>query len=105
MNWIAELPKAWKAVTGAAVGLAAMLVGFSAWTAALHTDAEASELWQQHAQAEACRTVLQLRVEVRELETRLKFDATLTPDQRAWLQRQMEAILRDIARYDPHGVC
>lgn len=96
-----EVPAAWKFVTV----LAAAVLATSAWIGTLHTDAEASELWEQHQRAEVCRTVAQLKAELRELETRLQFDVNLTAKQHEWLKQQAKDIREEIRRYDPHGTC
>jgi len=70
-----------------------------------HTDAEAAQLWEQHQQAEACRTVAQLKTEIRAKETQIQFDKTLTEEDRQWLREQIKAIQDDIVRFDPNGVC
>ena len=65
----------------------------------------AEQKWVQHNQAIACRTVYELQQQIRAYLGRLKFDVTLTTDDRAWIGAEIEALEKNIQRLDPGGRC
>jgi hypothetical protein len=75
----------------------------------LHTTfetAQASEQkWQAHNQALACRTVAELRAQIRALQAQAQFDKSLSPADQSFIQKQIEGIQNEIRRIDPKGVC
>lgn len=96
----------WQQRLTAAAGLLVMASALLVWLPTpFHTDAEAAQLWQQHEQAITCRTVAELRVEVRALTERLRFDPGLTAEQREWLRQEIANIQAEIQRLDPNGRC
>jgi len=88
------------------VGLAS---SFAAATLFLFTNFEtvdaANQKWADHNQAIICETVNDLAAEKRALETRLKFDDDLTPDQRRFVEEQLKDIKKEIEKKDPQGKC
>lgn len=85
--------------------LAAGIVATAAYLQTFQTDAEAAEKWAQHDQAIACRTITQLKAEIRAKEAQMQFDKSLSDDDKKWLRKQIEQIKADIRRYDPKGQC
>lgn len=100
-EWIKAVPLGWKIGTGG-IAVAAAFMGY---LSTFHTDAEAADLWQQHEQAITCRSVTELRMQIRSLTERLQFDRSLTPEQRDWLRQEIANIQAEIARLDPGGRC
>lgn len=100
-DYLATLQSAWKLLTAIAVGVTATAV----YLTTFQTDAEAGEWRAGHLQAETCRTVQELKAEIREKEAQIRFDRALTDEDREWLREQIAAIREDIRRYDPDGKC
>lgn len=89
-----------------ASGIVSAIVPVVVWLFATFETAEGAEQWRvQHQQAINCRTVADLRAQIRGLTERLRFDSALTSEQRAWLQQQIANIQADIRRLDPNGIC
>lgn len=96
-----QIPTLYKSLSLMAAGI----VATAAYLQTYQTDAEAAEKWAQHDQAIACRTVTQLKAEIRAKEAQIQFDKTLSPADKKWLQEQIQQIKTDIRRYDPKGQC
>lgn len=101
MKW-ADIPTAAKmTVAGVTVCMAVVTFLFTTFETAA-----GAESWRtQHQQAITCRTVADLRAQIRGLMERLQFDMSLTPSQREWLKQEIHNIQNEIARLDPYGRC
>lgn len=101
MKW-ADLPEAGK-LTVWAVGV---IVASLTWMFAMfETTAASDQRWAQHNQAITCRTVYELKSQVREYLKRLELDRSLTPQQTEWIKKEIDALNEDIKRLDPNGQC
>lgn len=100
MKW-ADIPAAGKMTTAAI----AAIVGAMTWIfATFETTAASDQKWQQHNQAITCRTVYELKSQVRDYLKQLQL-AHLTPQQIDWIKKEIDALNADIRRLDPNGVC
>ena len=87
------------------VSLIPVIWGAWVWLFSTFETAESAEQkWREHNQAIACRTVYELKAEIRGKEERLVHDKTL-PETRAWLREQIKQLREDIQRIDPDGRC
>ena len=76
------------------------------WLFTTFETAESSEQkWTFHNQAIACKTVYELKAQIRAKEAQVQFDKTLTRDDRAFIQNQIQNVHDEIARIDPDGKC
>lgn len=89
-----------------ATGLITVAASAVVWLfTTFETSAQSVQRWEQHNQAITCRTVYQLQRDIRALTERLKFDASLTEDQRVWIQQQIANLWSEVRRLDPNGTC
>ena len=61
--------------------------------------------WTYHNQAIACRTVYELEEKIENYIARLRFDKTLTDDDKEWMGVQISKLQARIRRIDPDGTC
>ena len=88
--------------------VALVAAGFAAFVPFLdrfETVQASEQKWAQHNLAIACRTVYELEKEVRSYLDRLRFDKSLTAEDREWIDREIKALKEEIARIDPNGQC
>lgn len=79
------------------------IVGFVSFIDRFETVTAAEQKWAAHNQALICKTVSDLRQEIRALEIEAKHADTA--DMRDFLLAQIQQIRDEIARIDPDGVC
>lgn len=94
-----EFAKQW----GALILVCSGLVGFVSFIDRFETVVASEQKWAEHNRALACKTVADLRAEIRSLETRIEF--TNDQQKRDFLLRQIQQIRDEIARIDPKGEC
>jgi len=76
------------------------------WLFATFETAETSEQkWAFHNQAIACKTVYELKAQIRTKEAQIQFDKSLTLEDKAFIQNQIVTVNDEIARIDPDGKC
>jgi hypothetical protein len=101
MKW-ADIPVAAKWTSGAVATIASAVV----WMfATFETAAQSEQKWSSHNQAISCRTVYDMQKQIRGLTEQMKFDTSLTAEQREWIKQQIDNIQAEIRRIDPNGVC
>ena len=96
---MADFIKQW----GALAMVCAGIVGFVTFIDRFETVAASEQKWASHNRALACKTVADLRAEIRALETKIEF--TNDQQKREFLQRQIAQIRSEIARIEPEGGC
>lgn len=69
------------------------------------TASGSQQKWAQHNQAIACRTVYELEERIRAYIERLRFDTSLSSEDRAWIDREIDNLQEKIKRIDPNGTC
>lgn len=69
------------------------------------TAAGSEAKWNQHNQAIQCRTVFQLKTEIRRYREQLRLDKSLSDEDRAWINDEIVLLQKDIDRLDPKGQC
>jgi hypothetical protein len=82
------------------------VVGAIGWMfVTFETVAASEQKWQYHNQAITCRTVYELEHQVQTYMERLRFDQSLTSNDRTWIKEQIAQLQQKINRLDPKGVC
>lgn len=83
-----------------------VLAGVVMWLFSTFETASASnQKWQEHNKAINCRTVYEIEAEIeRDLE-RLRFDPSLSQDDREWIKEKIKNKQAKIHRIDPKGTC
>lgn len=101
MKWD-DIPTAAKMTATAVPVLAAAVI----WMfATFETATGADQKWQQHEQAITCRTVYEMKAEIRAYLKELQSNPNLTPEDRDWIRTEIAALQADIQRLDPNGKC
>lgn len=101
MKWD-DIPVAGKMTVSAVVTLAAAVT----WMfATFETASGSEEKWEQHNQAIACRTVYELKAEIRVYLRDMKNNPNLTQQNIDAIKEEITALQEDIKRIDPNGAC
>lgn len=83
-------------------------VMWAAWVwlfTTFETAQSAEQKWTAHNQAIACKTVYELKAQIRTKEAQIQFDKTLTQEDKEFIQSQIDNVHDEIARIDPEGKC
>ena len=76
------------------------------WLFTTFETVQSSELkWVSHNQAIACKTVYELKTQIRAKEAQIQFDKTLPQDDKQFIQNQIDKVNEEITRIDPEAKC
>lgn len=97
-----DIPAAGKMTASAVTALAAAVT----WMfVTFETASGAEQKWAEHNQAITCRTVYELKAQIRDYMGQLRSGRNLTQQDIDWIKAEIDNLQEDIKRLDPNGVC
>lgn len=100
ITW-SDIPTAGK-MTASAVGVLAAAVTWMFVT--FETASGSDQKWAEHNQAITCRTVYEMKAQIRDYMGQLR-SGRLSQQDIDWIKAEIDNLQEDIKRLDPNGVC